>query len=147
MPLHTLPRYNRRTYLGVIVCRPTVFLGNLGRSLTLCRRHIRKVHSVDICTHCLKKITVHRGLGCHKICASPACPNKTGEYHISTYGCVDQRNDDVTDIKYGLVCEELGLPKKCRWSSIMMNVWLSNWLQLSSLTWNQAVMAVRQEMR
>ena len=84
------------------------------RSLTLHRRHIKQVHSVDICIYCLRqKTAVHRNLECQKICASPACPYKTGRYHVSTENCPYQRQNEVTVIKYGLVCETLGLAKKC----------------------------------
>jgi hypothetical protein len=109
--------------ISILLCVARRSFRNLARSLTLRRRHIRGApHWVDICIDCLKRTSIHLTLGCHKICASPACPNKAGEYHISTYGCVEQRNDEVTIIKYGLVCEELGLANRCRWYSIMMNV-------------------------
>ncbi|GAB7332121.1 hypothetical protein MBLNU13_g04001t2 [Cladosporium sp. NU13] len=76
-------------------------------------RHIRQVHLVDICIDCLKqKNTFGHELECQRICVSPACPYKTGRYHVSTKNCADQRRDEITIIKYGLVCEALGLGQK-----------------------------------
>lgn len=100
-------------YLGIVVRHLTVLSQFLARSLTRCRRHLRQVHWVDICKYCLKQTPLHQELGCQKICASPACPHKSGKYHVSSGNCADQRHDEVTIIKYGLVCEALGLAEKC----------------------------------
>jgi hypothetical protein len=120
---------------------------SLACSLTLRRLHIRGApHWVNICTNCLRKTSDHQELGCQEICASPSCCNKTGKYHISIDGCPGQRNDEVTIIKYGLVCDALGLRKKCRCLVSCCVLRCTDWLQLSLTILNNAVLIVKQKM-